>query len=163
MSLLSDLTFMRYGLPGPLVHAVDDYLVPVAGAQLRVRIYRPTVQPHLPAHIYLHGGGWKLGSIDERVVDATCRQRCVEAHCAVLSVDYRLAPEHPFPVALDDCYAVLGWAHLNADVLDLDADNVSVGGSSAGGNLAAALALRTRNEGGPPLRFQLLEVPALDL
>jgi acetyl esterase len=163
MLLLSDLIFMRYGLPGPDVYAVDDHLVPVAGADLRVRVYRPSDQRRLPGHLSLHGGGWKLGSVDERVADAICRQRCREAHCVVLSVDYRLAPEHPFPVALDDCFAALRWTHANADALGLDADNLSIGGASAGGNLAAAVALRARDEGGPPLRFQLLEVPALDL
>jgi acetyl esterase len=163
MLLLSDLIFMRYGLPGPEVHAVDDHLVPVASAGLRVRVYRPSEQRRLPGHMSLHGGGWTLGSVDERVADAICRQRCRDAHCVVLSVDYRLAPEHPFPVAVDDCFAALRWAHANADALGLDADNLSVGGASAGGNLAAAVALRTRDEGGPRLRFQLLEVPALDL
>jgi len=163
MLLLSDLIFMRYGLPGPDVHAVDDHLVPVAGAELRVRVYRPSEERRLPGHLSLHGGGWKLGSVDERVADAICRQRCHEAHCVVLSVDYRLAPEHQFPVALDDCFAALRWAHANAESLGLDADNLSVGGASAGGNLAAAVALRARDEDGPPLRFQLLEVPALDL
>jgi len=163
MHLLSDLIFMRYGLPGPDVHAIDDHHVPLADGQVRVRVYRPSGGRGLPGHISLHGGGWTIGSIDERVSDAICRQRCIEAHCVVLSVDYRLAPEYPFPAALDDCFAVLRWAHANSDALRLDADNLSIGGASAGGNLAAAVALRTRDEAGPRLRFQLLEVPALDL
>jgi acetyl esterase len=163
MHLLSDLIFMRYGLAGPDVYVIDDVFVPLADERVRVRVYRPDGETGLPGHISLHGGGWTLGSVDERVVDAICRQRCNEARCVVLSVDYRLAPEYPFPVALDESFAVLQWAHANCDLLGLDADNLSIGGASAGGNLAAAVALRTRDEAGPPLRFQLLEVPALDL
>lgn len=161
--LLSELVFLRHGLPGPDVHSVDDYEVPVAGGHILVRIYRPSNAPDLPGHLLLHGGGWKFGSVTERVAQAICRQRCREANCVVLAVDYRLAPEHRFPVPLDDCYAALEWAVTNAGALGLDPGNISIGGSSAGGNLAAAVTLRCRDEGGPPLRFQLLEVPALDL
>ncbi len=162
-SLLSELLFLRYGQPGPLVYSIEDHQVPVAGGKILVRIYRPAHERPLPAHLTLHGGGWKVGSVRERVTDAICRQRCREANCVVLSVDYRLAPEHRFPVPLDDCYAALRWAVANAGHLGIDAGNVSIGGSSAGGNLAAAVALRCRDEGGPRLGFQLLEVPALDL
>lgn len=163
MHLLSDLIFLRYGLPGPEVHTVEDHRIPVAGGRILVRLYRPSDAARLPGHVALHGGGWKLGSVTERVVDAICRQRCREANCVVLSVDYRLAPEHRFPVPLDDCYAAVCWALANADALGLDAANISIGGASAGGNLAAAVTLRCRDEQGPRLRFQLLEVPALDL
>ena len=163
LSLLSDLVFLRYGEPGPQVHTVADHQVPVAGGHILVRVYRPSSETPLPGHLTLHGGGWKAGSVGERVADAICRQRCREASCIVLSVDYRLAPEHRFPVPLDDCYAALCWAVANSGALGLDADNISIGGASAGGNLAAAVTLRCRDEGGPRLRFQLLEVPALDL
>jgi acetyl esterase len=163
MRLLSDLIFLRYGLPGPQVHAVEDHQIPVAGGTILVRLYRPGDAGPLPGHIALHGGGWKLGSVTERVVDAICRQRCREANCVVLGVEYRLAPEHRFPVPLDDCYTAVTWAFANADALGLDGGNISIGGASAGGNLAAAVTLRCRDEGGPHLRFQLLEVPALDL
>jgi acetyl esterase len=163
MRLLSDLLFLRYGLPGPAVHAVEDHRVPVADGNILVRLYRPGDGAPLPGHIALHGGGWKLGSVTERVADAICRQRCREANCVVLAVEYRLAPEYRFPVPLEDCYAALTWAVANADALGLDAGNISIGGASAGGNLAAAVTLRCREEGGPRLRFQLLEVPALDL
>jgi acetyl esterase len=111
----------------------------------------------------MHGGGWQHGSIDELVVDAACRERAVGAGCVVGSVDYRLAPEHPFPTALHDCYAALTWLVQRSARLGLRPELVSVGGASAGGNLAAALALLCRDRGGPPLAFQLLEVPALDL
>jgi acetyl esterase len=163
MHLLSDLMHLRYGLPGPAVHAVEDHRVPVAGGSILVRLYRPSDRTPLPGHLTLHGGGWKLGSVTERVADAICRQRCQEAHCVVLSVEYRLAPEHRFPVPVADCYAALTWAVANAAALGLDPDNISIGGASAGGNLAAAVTLRCRDADGPRLRFQLLEVPALDL
>lgn len=161
--LLSDVLFLRYGRPGPAVHAIDERAVPVRGDVISVRIYRPSPDPNLPAHLTFHGGGWQYGSINERVSDAICRQRCAEARCVIISVEYRLAPEYRFPVPLDDCYMALLWATENAELLGIDAENLSVGGSSAGANLAAAVALRARNEGGPRLRFQLLEVPALDL
>jgi acetyl esterase len=163
MALLSDLIFLRYGQPGPVVHAIEDHMVPVAGGEILVRVYRPSAKRPLPAHVTLHGGGWKLGSIRERVADAICRHRCIEANCVVLGVDYRLAPEHPFPVPLDDCYAALRWAADQAGPLGVDPANFSIGGASAGGNLAAAVAIRCRDQGSPRLRFQLLEVPALDL
>jgi acetyl esterase len=162
MSLLSDLIFLRYGQPGPDVHAVEDHQVPVAGGEILVRIY-PSPDRPLPGHVTLHGGGWKVGSVTERVADAICRQRCREANCVMLGVEYRLAPEYRFPVPLDDSLAALRWAAANAGQLGLDPDNLSVGGASAGGNLAAAVTLRCRDEGGAQLRFQLLEVPALDL
>jgi acetyl esterase len=163
MSLLSDLLFLRYGQPGPDVYAVEDHQVPVAGGEILIRAYRPSPDRPLPGHVTLHGGGWKVGSVTERVADAVCRQRCREANCVVLSVDYRLAPEYRFPVPLDDSFAALRWAAAHAAELGLDPDNLSIGGASAGGNLAAAVALRSRDDGGPRLRFQLLEVPALDL
>jgi acetyl esterase len=163
MVLRSDLTFLRYGSPGPEVHAVEDIRIPVDGDSVLLRIYRPSDASPLPAHLALHGGGWKFGSVTERIVDATCRQRCRDAHCVVVSVDYRLAPEHQFPVPVDDCYAAMVWVAGNAQRLGLDIDNVSIGGMSAGANLAAAVTLRARDENGPRLHFQLLEVPTLDL
>jgi acetyl esterase/lipase len=163
MRLVSDLHFMRYGRPGPEVHSVTDHQVPVAGGEIVARVYRPSAAGGLPCHVTLHGGGWEFGSVAELVAEAICRQRCAEADCVVVSVDYRLAPEHRYPIPLDDCHAALRWTVANAGTLGIDPGNVSIGGSSAGGNLAAAVALRCREEGGPALRFQLLEVPALDL
>ncbi|HEU4422875.1 MAG TPA: alpha/beta hydrolase, partial [Pilimelia sp.] len=116
-----------------------------------------------PAHLTLHGGGWKLGSLTERASDAINRQRCRDAGVVVVAIDYRLAPEHRFPVPLDDCYRALLWMWTNAYHLGINPYNLSIGGASAGGNLAAAVAIRCRDEGGPPLRLQLLEVPTLDL
>jgi acetyl esterase len=163
MHCLSDLIFLRYGLQGPAVHSVTDYRVPVDGGEILLRVYRPSDADRLPVHVTLHGGAWQFGSVTERVGDAICRQRCAEAGCVIAGVDYRLAPEHRFPTPLDDCLAALRWVVANAAVLGVDPDDLSIGGSSAGGNLAAAVALRCRDEGGPRLRFQLLEVPALDL
>jgi acetyl esterase/lipase len=161
--LLSELVFLRYGQPGPPVHSVRDHHVPVPGGTILIRVYRPSDADGLPGHLTLHGGGWKFGSVTERVADAMARQRCREADCVVLGIDYRLAPEHRFPVPLDDCYAALAWTVANAGELGVDPGNLSIGGSSAGANLAAAVTLRCREEGRPRLRFQLLEVPALDL
>lgn len=159
----SDLNYLRFGRRGEPVATVTDHEVPVDGGAIRVRAYRPTGEDRLPAHVFLHGGGWWLGSIDEYVNDALCRHRSNHARCVVLAVDYRLAPEHPFPTAINDARAALRWVVANADMLGVDPDVVSIGGHSAGGNLTAAVALACRDGGGPRLVFQLLEVPALDL
>ncbi len=163
MRLAIDLNFLRFGARGPEVHSVTDHDVPVDGGQVVARVYRPGPEPALPAHLILHGGGWWQGSIDDYIGDAICRQRCSEAHVVVVSLDYRLAPEHPFPTGLNDAYAALRWMEAEARTLGIDPACLSVGGSSAGGNLAAALTRRARDEGGPGLVFQLLEVPVLDL
>jgi acetyl esterase len=105
--------------------------------------------------VWLHGGGWALGSVEEH--DAFCRHLATQAEATVVAVDYRLAPEHPFPAGLDDCWAALQWAAQQPG-----GDRLAVAGDSAGGNLAAVLALRARHEGGPPLRFQLLVYPGVD-
>jgi acetyl esterase len=130
---------------------------------VRVKEYRPAGAGRLPAHVFLHGGGWWLGSADELVNDAICRLRCARARCVVLAVDYPLAPERRFPAAVEQVYAVLDQVVAAAGRWRIDPDAVSVGGVSAGGNLAAALTLKCRQQGGPRLAFQLLEVPVLDL
>ncbi len=163
MRLAIDLNFLRFGTRGPEVHSVTDHAVPVDGGQVVARVYRPGPEAALPAHLTLHGGGWWQGSIDDHISEAICRQRCAEAHVVVVSLEYRLAPEHPFPTGLNDAYAALRWMAAEAGTLGIDPERLSVGGSSAGGNLAAALALRTRDDDGPGLVFQLLEVPVLDL
>jgi acetyl esterase/lipase len=164
MRLLIDLNFLRFSRPGPAVHTVTDHTVAVDGGDIRCRVYRPNELADLPAHMALHGGGWWQGSIDDLIGDAICRQRCVEANIVVIAVDYRLAPEHPFPTSLDDAYAAYGWVAEHAGRLGVDANNISIGGSSAGGNLAAALSMKIRDGGDQPQPvLQLLEVPALDL
>lgn len=160
---LSDLNYHRFGRPAEHDCFATDYTVPADGGKITVRAYRPSTQAPLPAHVELHGGGWWLGSIDEHVNEAICRYRCVHAHCAVFAVEYRLAPEHPFPAAINDVYAALTWIAGHAAELGVDASRVSIGGTSAGGNLAAAVTILARDSGGPALVFQLLDVPALDL
>nr|WP_275889396.1 alpha/beta hydrolase [Nakamurella flavida] len=140
-------------------HVVDTPTGPV-----RVHVYRPrTATGPLPLHLFVHGGGFWLGSVDELVVDATCRERAAAADCVVVAVDYRLAPEHPFPTPFDDCLAALLWVHAHAADLGGDPDVLTIGGVSAGATLAAAVALAARDRGGPAIALQVLEVPALDL
>ncbi len=163
MRMLIDLNFLRFSRRGPEVHSVTDHVVAAGGGELRCRIYRPSDAPASPAHLALHGGGWWQGSIDDLICDSIWRQRCIDAQLVVVAVDYRLAPEHPFPSGLDDCYAALVWLTEHADQLGVDPGNISIGGGSAGANLAAALAIKARDAGGAQPVFQLLEVPALDL
>src|SRR5205823_5254173 len=113
-----------------------------------------------PALVFFHGGGWVVGSIDGS--DATCRSLANAAGCVVVSVDYRLAPEHKFPAAAEDCYAATRWVADNAGAIGVDPARIAVGGVSAGGNLAAVAALMARDRGGPPLVHQLLVVPVTD-
>lgn len=160
---LSDLSYHRFGRRPEPACVATDHAVPVDDGEITVRAYRPSTQAPLPGHVELHGGGWWLGSIDEHVNEAICRYRCVHAYCVVFAVEYRLAPEHPFPTAINDVYAALLWIVGHAAELRLDAGRISIGGTSAGGNLAAAVTLLARDTPGPELVFQLLEVPALDL
>lgn len=145
---------------GPTMAAETDELVTVDGGRIHVRVYRPRAG-RLPVHLFLHGGGWCVGTVDER--DPRCRQIAAGADCVVLSVDYRMAPENAFPTAPEDCYRALLWAVAEAERLDVDPTRISVGGESAGGNLAAVLALMTRDRGGPALAYQWLDVPATDM
>jgi acetyl esterase len=149
--------------PGPDVHSVDDLSIPVEGGAVALRVYRPFADEPRPVHLYFHGGGWTTGSAFDLVTDITSRERAAMAGHVVVSVDYRKSPEHKFPVPLEDAYAALLWVHKHAGELGGRPDLITVGGSSAGGNIAAALALKARDERGPSIAFQLLEVPALDL
>lgn len=145
------------------VGSVHTEMVPVDGGEIKVCIYQPaTPGPH-PIHVYYHGGGWMAGTIEETFVDSTCRERTALAGYVTVAVEYRLAPEFKFPIPLEDSYAALLWTVEHAADYDGDPQNVTVGGGSAGGNLAAAVALKARNENGPRISFQVLEVPALDL
>lgn len=132
-------------------------------AGVKVRHYRPkgheSAEESLPTLVYFHGGGWTLGSLQSH--DSTCRWLCARGDVAVLSVDYRLAPEAPFPAGLDDATAVT-LAVLNGEVEGIDGSRVAVGGDSAGGNLSAAVCLRLRNEGKPLPALQMLFAPATD-
>lgn len=130
------------------------------GGPVPVVVYRPDRRGALPVLVYLHGGGWVLG--DTALVDPVCRALANRAGCLVVSPDYRLAPEHPYPVAAEECFAVIGWVARQAATIGADATRIAVGGDSAGANLAAAVALMSRDRGGPPLALQLLVCPALD-
>ncbi len=139
------------------VDVVEDLVV--GERDVPVRLYQPKSERPLPAFVYYHGGGWVVGDLEMH--DDTCRMLANEARCLVVSADYRLAPEHPFPVPLDDCWSVLRWARDHLGDRGWDGSRLAVGGTSSGGNLSAAVALRARNEG-LPLSLQLLLYPALD-
>jgi acetyl esterase len=129
-----------------------------------LRAYRPLctkTDEVLPALVYYHGGGWLLGDLDSH--DVACRHYANAARCRVVSVDYRMAPEYKFPAAVDDCAAATGWVIAQSDALGIDRKRVAVGGDSAGGNLAAVIALMARDGDLPPLAFQLLVYPATDM
>ena len=128
---------------------------------MRVRVYHPADVPgQLPALCWMHGGGRIMGRLELSELTATSYVR--RLGCAVVSVDYRLAPENPHPAALDDCYAALQWTADHAAELQIDAGRIAIGGESAGGGLAASTALLARDRGGPALIFQLLVCPMLD-
>lgn len=147
---------LQQTLPYQEVHRVFDDDANGVG----IRVYRPSDARALPCLLFYHGGGWVIGDLDTH--DSVCRQLANQAECVVIAADYRLAPEHPWPAALDDCYQVLQWSVDNADKLDIDPTRVAVGGDSAGGNLAACVSLRSKFEGGPPIAFQLLIYPVTD-
>ena len=147
--------------PGPAVAKVEDRLIPGPGPDVPIRIYTPEGDGPCPVLVWLHGGGWVLGSIETN--DATCRALTNEAHCITVSVGYRLAPETKFPGGLEDSYAAAAWAAGNAASFGGDPSRVAIGGASAGGNLAAAVTLLARERGGPRLVHQLLVYPVTDL
>jgi acetyl esterase len=139
---------------------VENRTVPGPHGAIPVRIFASRTTPSLPVLVYFHGGGWVLGDLDTH--DGTCRTLAKQIDGIVVSVDYRLAPEHKFPVALDDCYAAATWVAENAAAIGADPRRVAVGGDSAGGNLTACVALRARDEGKPRLVHQLLVYPVTD-
>ena len=143
----------------PPVYRVEDRHVPGPHGQVPIRIYTSEGRMPKGVLVYLHGGGWVLGSIVTH--DVLCRSIANAAGCIVVSVDYRLAPEHKFPAAPEDCYAATKWVAANAASFGGDPNRVAVGGDSAGGNLAIATALMARDRGGPNLVFQLLFYPAI--
>jgi acetyl esterase len=156
--------FKAHPLPGTRAAGVAsavDKAIPGPGGPLRLRVYTPRggTGP-FPLLVFFHGGGFVVCDLDTH--DRLCRNLCAGAGCVVASVDYRLAPEHRFPAAPDDCLAATRWAATHAAELGADPVRVAVGGDSAGGNLAAVTALRVRDEGGPRLAAQLLLYPTTD-
>jgi acetyl esterase len=137
---------------------VADHRVPVTGGEITVRVYAPAGRGPHPMLVFYHGGGWVIGDLYTH--DGICRSIVNAAGCAVASVDYRLAPEFKYPVAVEDSYAALKWVVANAARLGLDPARVAVGGDSAGGNLAAVVALLARERHGPRLLLQVLVYPA---
>lgn len=146
--------------PPPAVGRVADRELPGPRQPIRVRVYTPFGIGPFPLTIYFHGGGFVLGNLDSH--DGVCRHLCLNSGSVVMAVDYRLAPEHPFPAAPDDCYAATLWAGQHAGEIGGDGKRFAVVGDSAGGNLAAVVSLRVRDEGGPRLCAQLLNCPVVD-
>jgi len=145
------------------VAEMRDLEAPAPHGTIPLRLYRGIGTERgtvLPALIYFHGGGWVIGDLDTH--DGVCRLIANTAGCAVISVDYRLAPEHKFPAAVDDAVLATEWIAANAGTLGIDARRLAIGGDSAGANLAAVVSLIARDRGGPRLRFQLLIYPATD-
>ncbi len=141
--------------PGPEVESVRDVSVPGPGGDIPVRVYEPSADPPGTV-VYYHGGGWVIGTLD--TWDAVCRALAVASGCRVVSVDYRLAPEHPFPAPVDDSYAALEWVAANLDA----GKPLVVAGDRAGGNLSAVMTLRARDRGGPKIALQVLVYPGVD-
>jgi len=149
----------RRELAGPpeSVAKVENRTIPGPEGQIPIRIYTPEGPGPFPILVFFHGGGWVIGNLE--TADAPVRALTNRARCVAVSVDYRLAPEHKFPAAPDDCYAATVWAAENARSIGGDPSRIAVGGDSSGGNLAAVVALMARDRGLPRLAFQLLVYP----
>jgi acetyl esterase len=150
---------LAFSGPVEKVKEVVNRYIPGPTADLPIRIYRPTTDTSAPAIIYLHGGGWVLNFLD--IYDASLSRLANQTGATIISVHYQKAPEHPFPIPFDDCYATLLWAIENAEALQIDKKRIGVAGDSAGGNLASAVALKARDNG-INLAFQLLVYPCND-
>ena len=146
--------------PAAAMASVAGRVVPGPAGDLPVRVYTPEGEPPFPIVVWFHGGGWVDGTLD--TYDPLCRALAAAVPAVVVSVDYRLAPENPYPAAVEDAYAATAWASRNAAALGGAQHRLAVAGDSAGGNLAAVVALGARDRGGPPIAFQLLVYPVLD-
>ncbi len=153
---------MKLQPPRPDVASVREIAIPGRDGPIAARVYVPfgATRPR-PLLLYFHGGGWVVGSLEG--YDTSCRRLALAADSVVVSVDYRLAPEHPFPAAVNDAWDATTWCVSAADDLGIDPKRVIVAGDSAGGSLAAVLAIQSRDEGGPPIALQVLIYPATDL
>ena len=159
--IIRELTQSRVafaGTPEP-IHSVSNRFIPGPTADLPIRIYRPNQDQNAPALIYFHGGGWVLNFLD--IYDAALHRLANQSGCVIVSVNYQKAPEHPFPTPFDDCYATLLWVKSHSQELGIDPNRIGVGGDSAGGNLAAAVAIKARDES-VSINFQLLVYPCVD-
>ena len=146
--------------PREEVDAIENRTVSGPGGEVPVRIYTPAGDGPRGVLVYFHGGGWVIGDLE--TVDGPCRMLANAADVVVVSVDYRLAPEHRHPAAFEDCYAVTEWVAAHASELGADPARLAVGGDSAGGQLAAAVTLHARDHSGPAIAFQLLIYPVTD-
>jgi acetyl esterase/lipase len=142
------------------VGRIEERTMPGPAGPIPLRLYRPDASGPAPAIVYFHGGGHVIGSLDTH--DLIARNLCSGAEALVVSVDYRMGPEHKFPAAVEDSWAALDWTHRNAASLGADPDRLGVHGDSAGANLAAVVALMARDKGAPSLRLQSLVYPVAD-
>ena len=156
----TDLARYDIGVPRDEVASVEDRFIPGPRGDIRIRIYRPDLQPGRPILVFFHGSAFIICSIDTH--DAMCRQICRRGGAVVVSVDYRLAPENKFPAAPDDCFAATKWAAEHAAEIGGDPVRLAVGGDSVGGAMAAVAAIRARDEGGPRISAQILLYPVTD-
>lgn len=155
-------TYGRIALGGKVeeVFSVENRYIPGPTSDLHVRIYRPSGGEDLPALVYFHGGGWVLNFLDIYDAELSCLANA--SGSVIVAVNYQKAPEHPYPIPFNDCYATFLWVHQNAGVLGIDPSKIGVGGESAGGNLAAAVAQKTRDVAGPNVAYQLLINPCTE-
>jgi acetyl esterase len=154
------ISLSDFGGPQEPVARVEDRTVPGPAQPIPVRVYRPVLADNLPLLMFFHGGGFVLCNLDSH--DRECRRLANASGCAVVAVDYRLAPEHPFPAAAEDAYAATCYVAAHAKEFGIDASRIAVGGDSAGGNLATVVTLMARERSGPALRYQLLIYPLTD-
>jgi len=154
------LGMIDFGGPEESMAEVQNRTIPGPGGPIAVRVYRPVKKETLPVLMFFHGGGFVICNLDTH--DRLCRSLAKASGCAVVSVDYRLAPEHKYPAAVEDAYAATQYLAEHAAEFGVDSSRIAVGGDSAGGNLAAVVSLLARDRGGPKLKFQLLIYPLVD-
>src|SRR5689334_17959612 len=158
--IAAEIEAERRQTPPEPIARVDNRTIPGPAGEIPVRIYTPDGDGPFPVLVFFHGGGWVICSLDSH--DGICRALANGAGCVAVSVDYRLAPEHKFPAAPEDCFAATQWVAAHAGELHADPNRLAVGGDSAGGNLTAVVTQMAREHGGPTLAFQLLIYPAVD-
>ncbi len=151
---------MRVPMPIEPVHEVRDITIPGPVGDIPARLYKPSAANNLPVLLWFHGGGWVIGSVEGS--DPTARSLANQSGCAVVSVDYHMAPEYKFPAPVEDCYAATTWVVKHAADLGVDGSKIAVGGDSAGGNLAAVVAIMAKERGGPKISHQCLVYPVAD-